>query len=159
MKGHSPDPNDFLTEVSKLALQFAWPTRSFERDGEVVLVALTQTDPLFERFVWVYDTERVTVRCMLVTKEKVDAQKYPPILELCALINQGLPFGCLEYSFDDKVLVFRDSSDLDWGPLDKIVGGTTSRVLNLGRKYAATIKLVIEGESPQSAVKKAEERG
>lgn len=151
-----PDPAQFLTEVGKLAAQFGWPVRKSERGSEVVLVALTETDPAFHRFVWVYDTERTALRCMLVGKEVVAPQKEPAILELCARVNQGLPFGCLEYSFDDRVLVFRDSVDLDWGPVDRLIGSTTARVLNLGKRYAPAIRATLAGGKPADAVQKSE---
>jgi hypothetical protein len=156
MTSHPPGAAAFIAETGKHATGFGWPAKSFERDGEVVLVALTETDPSFERFIWVYNIERVALRCMLVGKEVVPAKKEPAILELCARVNEGLPFGCLEYSFSDRVLVFRDSADLDWGPLDKVVSGTTSRVLNLGQRYAIAIQAALKGEKPEAAVKKAQ---
>ncbi len=153
---NSPTSDQFLIEVNKLAIKFNWPTRSFERGSETVLVALIETDVTFERFVWVYDTERITLRCMLVGKVAIEVKEQTAFLELCARINEGLPFGCLEYSFVDRIFVFRDSADLDWGPLDKIIGGTTSRVLDLGQKYASAIKDTLQGEKPEKAVEKSE---
>jgi hypothetical protein len=151
-----PNATEFLAAAGKLTTTFAWPSRTFEQDGEVVLVGLTKTDPSFERFVWVYDTSRTTLRCMLVSKEVVPIRRQAAILELCARVNEGLPFGCLEYSFGDHVLVFRDAADLDWGPLEKVIEGTTARVLNLGRRYAVAIRAALEGEKPKDAVKKVE---
>jgi hypothetical protein len=149
----------FLLEVNKLASQFAWPARSLHRGTEVALVALTQNDDAFERFVWVYDSERNMLKGMLVYKEPIPSKSLNAILELCARINEGLPFGCLEYSFGERALVFRDSIDLDWSPLDKAVGATTSRVLNLGRRYAEAIRLTLQGKKPEFAVVEAEKNG
>src|SRR5262249_42978102 len=103
-----------------------------------------------------YNTDRTTLRCMLVSNATVPQPRQTAILELCARINEGLPFGCLEYSFSDRVLVFRDSADLDWGPLDQVISRTTSRVLNLGQKYATAIQSTLEGAIPEDAVRIAE---
>jgi hypothetical protein len=156
MKSHPPDTSAFLTEVGKLANKFAWPVRTFDREGEVVCVALTQADPSFERFVWVYDTDRTMLRCMLVGRQKVSPRRRTAILELCARVNEALPFGCLEYSFGENVLVFRDSTDIDRGPLEQLIGGTTSRVLNLGERYGPAVQSVLKGEKPESTVAKAD---
>src|SRR5260370_32126773 len=91
---HQPEAAAFVAEAGKLATEVGWPARTFDRDDEVVLVALTETDPSFERFVWVYHLERISVRCILVSKEEVPENRLAPILELCARINAGLPFGC-----------------------------------------------------------------
>lgn len=155
-KSQPPKSAAFIAEAGKLATDFGWRAKTFERNGEAVLVALTETDPFFERFVWVYNLERVAVRCMLVSKEKVPVKRLPAILELCARINESLPFGCLEYSFGDRVLVFRDAADLDCGLLEKVVKDTTMRVLNLGRRYVSAIEATLKGDKPEIAVKSAE---
>ena len=146
----------FLAAAGKLAAKFSWRARKFEREGEVVLVALTETDSFFDRFVWIYDTERSAVRCMLASKEVVPLKRLPAILEACARINEGLAFGCLEYSFSQRILVFRDSSGLHWEHLDEIVTSTTSRVLSLGRRYAPAIQATIRGAKPDEAVAAAD---
>ena len=148
----------FIAAAAKLATKFAWRTRSFEREGEVVLVALTETDVSFERFIWIYDTERTALRCLLASKENVPSKRQQAILELCARVNEGLPFGCLEFSFSDHILVFRDSSDLYWDHLDEVLNDTTARVLNLGRKYAESIHATLQGEKPNDAIAAVEER-
>jgi hypothetical protein len=51
-------------------------------------------------------------------------------------------------------VVFRDSSDLEWGPFNEVLTGTTQRVLNLATDYAAAISETIEGEKPEDAVKR-----
>jgi hypothetical protein len=155
-KSRGADPAAFIAEAGKLATEFGWRAKSFERDGEAVLVALTETDPSFERCVWVYNIERMSIRCMLVGKEKVPSKRRAAAFELCARINEGLPFGCLEYSLRDDVLVFRDSADAEWGPLDKLVGGTTARVLNLGKRYGGAIHATLAGKEPEAAVKESE---
>lgn len=156
-KSKAPRPDAFIDAAGKLAKKFGWSSTSFERDGEAVLVALTETDPAFERFIWIYNLERMSLKCMLVSNQEVPAKRLSAIFELCARVNEALPFGCLEYSFEDRVLVFRDSSDLDTcGPLDQVVSDTTLRVLNLGRRYAAAIEDTLKGDKPEDAVEKAE---
>ena len=147
-----PEANSFIAEVGKLAARFCWPLRTFERGDEVVCVAQLANDPEFERFVWIYDTDRVMLRCMLVGKNKVVPGQRAVFFELCARVNEALPFGCLEYSFDEDILVFRDSTDLDWGPMDALVEGSTARVLNLAESYAAAIANVLKGVSPKDAI-------
>jgi hypothetical protein len=151
-----PETAQFIAAAAKLAAKFEWRTRSFEREGEAVLVALTEADDAFERFVWIYDTERTALRCLLASKNEVKAKRQTAILELCARINEGLPFGCVEYSFSDHIIVFRDSADLTWGPLDEIVNGTTARVLNIGQKYSAAIHATLQGIAPKDAIAEAE---
>jgi hypothetical protein len=89
---------------------------------------------------------------MLVGKQAVPPKRKSAMLELCARVNEGLPFGCLEYSFGEHILVFRDSADLDWGPTDKIVGELTSRVLNLGKRYVGAARLTLDGKDPEMAM-------
>jgi hypothetical protein len=156
-KSQAPKASAFISAAGKLATKFGWHAKTFERDGEAVVVALTETDPGFERFIWVYNFERVSVKCMLVSNGEIPAKRQGAILELCARVNEGLPFGCLEYSFSDRALVFRDGSDLDTcGPLDEVVSDTTLRVLNLGRRYAVAIEAILKGDKPEAAVKSAE---
>lgn len=153
---NKPGPAEFLTEARKLADKFGWSSRAFERDGEAVLAAAIGGDRFFSSFIWIYDPERTTMRCMLVGKMVVPADKRSQTLELLARINQGLPFGCAEFSFDDNLVVYRDSTDLDWGPLDRLVGGTTTRALNLGQRYAKALEATLAGISPEAAISDAE---
>jgi hypothetical protein len=152
-----PDPSAFVLAVGEITERLGWPMRFSDQGDESVCVALTKSDPSFERCIWVYDTGRVTLRCMLVTRERVTPQLEGPILELCARVNESLPFGCLEYGFGERVLVFRDSCDLDYGPLGTLVEGTTSRVLNLAKRYAPAIASVTSGSAPADAVARADE--
>jgi hypothetical protein len=156
-KSQAPKVPAFTKEAGKLAAKFGWSAKTFERDGEAVVVALTETDAAFERFIWIYNLERRSLKCMLVSSLEVPAKRLAAVMELCARVNQGLPFGCLEYSFPDRVLLFRDGSDLDTcGPLDEVISDTTLRVLNLGRRYAVAIEATLNGDKPEDAVQKAE---
>lgn len=151
-----PSISDFYASSRKLADQFGWSTRKMKHDNEVVLIGLIDGDPNFYRFVWIYNVDRVDLRCLLVGKEVVPIERQTAVLELCARVNEGLPFGCLEFSFQDHVLVFRDSASLEWGFLDAVIAGTTARVLNLGQRYGRAIQSVLDGEKPEDAVKTAE---
>ena len=146
----------FLTHASRIATDFGWKTATFEREDEAVCVAAIPDDDMYDRLVWVFDSGRNMLRCMVISRPEVPAPRLPAVFELCARVNQGLPFGCLEYAFGDRLLVFRDSTDLDWGPPDLVIKGTTSRVLNLGKRYAMAIKAVLEGEAPDAAVRASE---
>ncbi|MBD2766358.1 hypothetical protein IC235_00455 [Hymenobacter sp. BT664] len=153
----APDAAKFTIEAKKIASKFNWPAQLLEREREreIALVALIEEDPLFERLVWVYDTYRTMLRCLLVCKEKITVKKQPAVLKLCALINTGLPFGCIEFNFHEKVLVFRDSADLNYGPLDQIMNDITERVLNLGKHYKSAIQETIKGKKPEEALAKS----
>jgi hypothetical protein len=153
-----PTPAAFLAAAGGLASELRWPSRALEHGDEVALVAKTETDDSFDRFVWSYDIRRTMLRCLLASRLVVPVKRRAAILELCARINEGLPFGCAEYSFDDRIVVFRDSVDLDWGPLGPLVGNTTSRVLNTAARYAPAIRGVLKGAKPEAALKKVEAR-
>jgi hypothetical protein len=152
-----PAPADFLAAATKLASDFGWKYKNIERENETICVAKIENDPFFERFVWIFDSKRNMVRCLLIASEATSKRKIPAILEVCARINEGLPFGCSEFAFRERVVVFRDSTDLDWGPLDQVIEGTTSRTLNLGRKYAKGISAVLKGASPEDSIALCEE--
>ena len=157
LKPDPPNASVFIEEVSKLVNKFSWTMRTFEREDEIVCVAPTEHDQMFEQIIWVYDTDRIMLRCLLVGKDKIKTKNRSAVLELCARVNNGLPFGCLEYSFEDDVVVFRDSTDLDWGPLEQLVESITARSLNLGQRYAVAIESVLQGLSVQDAVTRVEE--
>ena len=149
---NQPAPADFLAEANKLAKGFGWQFKDIEREHETVCVAKIAADPFFERFVWIFDSERNMLRCLLISAKAIAADKTAAALETCARVNEGLPFGCLEFAFQERVVVFRDSADLDWGPLAQVAEDTTSKTLNLGRRYAKAVTAVLEGSSPKQAV-------
>jgi hypothetical protein len=153
----APSNEQFLDAVGELAKPLGWQLQHFTRDQELVALVPTENDQSFEQFIWVYDTDGVFLRCLLVSRAVVPPERQPAILELCARINDGLNFGCAEYGFDDQVIAFRNSVDLKTcAPLQKVVNDATSRVLSLGRRYAVAIDATLAGDTPEDAVKKAE---
>src|SRR4029077_10599522 len=150
------DRSAFLAEASRIGTEFGWKTATFEREDEAVCVAAIPDDSSYDRLVWVDDTGRKMLRCMMIGRLEVPKPRLQAIFELCARINHGLPFGCLEYAFDDRVLVFRDSADLDWAPAEQVIKGSTLRVLKLGERYAAAIRAVLDGAEPEAAVRASE---
>jgi hypothetical protein len=156
-KTSAPDTEQFLAAVREWAAPLGWQPQSMTRDEDFIVVAGIEDDPSFERVMWVYNTEHVSLRCLLVSRAVVTAERQAPIMELCTRINDGLTFGCLEYSFSDAALVFRESADLDsCGPLGQVLHETTARVLDLGRRYAGAIEATLAGDKPEDAVRKAE---
>ena|SRR6185436_13787274 len=153
----APSNEQFLDAVGELTKPLGWQLQHFMRDQELVALAPTESDPSFEQFIWVYDTAGGFFRCLLVSRTVVPPEREPAILELCARMNDGLNFGCAEYSFDDKAIVFRNSVDIrTCSPLAQVVNDATSRVLSLGRRYANAIAETLEGSNPKDAVEKAE---
>jgi hypothetical protein len=153
----APGNEQFLDAVSELIKPLGWQLQHFTRDQELVALVPTENDPSFEQLIWVYDTDGVFFRCLLVSRAVVPPEREPAILELCARMNDGLNFGCAEYSFDDQTIVFRNSVDLrTCSPLAQVVSDATSRVLGLGRRYAVAIEATLAGDKPEDAVKKAE---
>ncbi len=153
-KRQLPKPEQFLVEAARLAARFSWPNRRLDHGDEVALVANMATDPDYERFIWSYDKRRESLRCLVVSRIKIPAKRRVAILELCSRINEGLPFGCAEYSFADDLVVFRDSADLGWGPFKQVLAATTQKVLNLATEYATTIHDTLDGEKPAEALDK-----
>ncbi len=125
-------------------------------NGEVALVAGTDPDPSFDRFVWSYEVRLATLRCLFASRREVPAKRERAILELVARINEGLTFVCAEYAFEDRIVVFRCAADLDWGPPEKVVGNATARVLKTGARYAPAIDATLRGVAPETSVKKVE---
>ena len=150
------DTTRFLVTVGALADSLGWKIRSFTRDGEFVVVAGLGHDPSFEQFLWIHGTEAATLRFLLVSRTAVPHDREGAILELCARINAGLVFGCSEYSFEERRIMFRNSVDLSLGPLVKAVESASARLLGLGARYAAAIVAVVAGCSPADAVTNAE---
>jgi hypothetical protein len=153
-KGQLPERAEFLAEAGKIAAKFSWPTKPFDHGTEIALVAEMVSDADFERFIWSYDTRRRILRCLAVSRLAIPPKRRAACLELCARINENLPFGCAEYSFADQVIVFRDSADVEWGPFKDVLIGTTQRALNLASDYAPAIHDTLEGEKPEDAVAK-----
>src|SRR5580765_5638365 len=96
----APSQEQFLDALGELTKSLGWELQHFMRDQELVALVPTENDPSFEQFIWVYDTVGVFVRCLLVSRRVVPPERETAILELCARINDGLNFGCAEYSFD-----------------------------------------------------------
>src|SRR5438093_7486329 len=94
-----PDKDRFLAAVGEFASPLGWRVRSFTREEELVALVALDGDPSFDQVLWIYDTSRAFVRCLLVYRGTVSIEREPAILELCARINDGLVFGCAEYSF------------------------------------------------------------
>lgn len=153
----APDEEGFLTAVRELATSFGWRPRSFKRDGELIVLAALDTDLLFEQVLWIFASPGEYVRCLLVTRGSVPAHREAAILELCARINDGLVFGCAEYSFDEKTLVFRDSTQLGCGKLSDLLNLVTARLLDLGSRYSAVIQTTLAGMSPEEALRGVEQ--
>src|SRR4051812_30160792 len=128
----APSNEQFLAAVTELIKPLGWELQHFTRDQELVALVSVENDPSFEQFIWVYDNDGVFFRCLLVSRVVVPPEREPAILELCARINDGLNFGCAEYSFDDQNVVFRNSVDLrTCGALEEVVHHATSRMLSL----------------------------
>jgi len=142
----------FIDAVRSLAESFGWQPRSFMRGDEIVALAALDGDADFEQLVWVFDAVDATLRCILVSRASVAPAREAAVLELCARINSGLVFGCAEYSFEDRVVVFRDSADLRHGAATEHVRAASERLLGLGSRYAAAIRATLSGASPQAAV-------
>jgi len=151
-----PDPEEFLAAVGELADSFGWTFQSLTRGEEIVAVVGLANDPSFEQVLWVYDTDEVFLRCLLVSRAVVEPERVGAVLELCARINDGLMSGCLEYSFENGTLIFRDSAQLGTGLVTDIVAGTSSRVLGLGSRYAPAIRATLAGRAPAEAIALAE---
>ena len=153
----APSNEQFLDAVGELVKPLGWQLQNFTRDQELIALVETENDPGFEQFLWVYDTDSLSLRCLLVGRGVVPPEREPAILELCARINDRLNFGCAEYSFEDQTINFRNSADLNTcSPLEKVVNDATSRVLSLGRRYRNAIADTLKGSSPKEAVEKAE---
>jgi hypothetical protein len=150
------DEGQFLAALSALAASFDWELRSFTRENEFVVVVGLDNDPSFEQLLWVYNAKDATMRCLLASRSVVAPEHEGVILELCARINAGLVFGCAEYSFEDKAVIFRDSSTLRLGALVDVVESTSARLLDLGARYATAIVLTLAGTSPAEAVARVE---
>ncbi len=152
----APDTEQFLAAADELAASFGWQLQSFQRDEEVVALVDLNKDPFFEQILWVYDPKQAFLRCLLVSRAVVPEEREAAVTELCARINSGLLSGCLEFSFNDRALIFRDSAELKYGPVASILSSTSARLLSLGSRYASAICDTLAGSSPADAVKASE---
>ncbi len=155
----APSHEQFLEAVSELIKPLGWELQHFTRDEELIaVVSLSEeSDPTFQQFIWVYDKDGVFFRCLLVSRAEVPPEREPAILELCARINDGLNFGCVEYGFDDQTVSFRNSVDLrTCAPLPDVVRHATSRMLGLGKRYSGAITKTLKGAKPKEAMATAE---
>ncbi len=147
-----PDKEGFLAAVGEFASSFGWRVRSFTRDEELVALVALDADPSFEQILWIYDTSRALVRCLLVYRGSVAIEREPAMLELCARINQDLVFGCAEYSFGDRVLAFRESIQLGFGDIADPLTAATARLLELGSRYSPAVSAALSGLSAGDAM-------
>ena len=153
----APSDEQFLEAVGELIRPMGWQLQHLMREHEVVALVPAENDPSFEQFIWIYDSNAISLRCLLVHRTVVPPEREPAILELCARINDRLNFGCAEYSFDDQTVNFRNSADLrTCSPLQQVINDATSRVLSLGKRYAGAIAETLEGSNAKDAVEKAE---
>jgi hypothetical protein len=148
----APDEDGFLAALGELAASLGWRLRSFKRDDELVALVALDHDPSFEQILWVYDTRGASVRCLLVSRGSVPAEREVAILELCARINDGLVFGCAEYSFEDRALAFRDSIQLGYGNMPDLLTGVSARLLDLGSCYSPAIRATLAGTGATEAM-------
>jgi hypothetical protein len=86
-----------------------------------------------------------------VARGEVRAERLAQSLELCARINDGLAFGCAEYSFDDRVVLLRDSLPFTGNDLDGRLSRASARLLQLGAHYAPAIRATLDGTSATEA--------
>lgn len=149
---------EFLTAIGKLITPLCWQLRSFEREGEVIALAVLGEDPAFEQMLWVYCPDRGYVRCLLAARGTVPVEREPVVVELCARINDGLVFGCAEYSFSEQVFMLRDSFDTGKNDWDDELTSRTARLLKLGEHYSPALQAVLGGRSAAEAIQRLEDR-
>ncbi|EYF01856.1 YbjN domain-containing protein [Chondromyces apiculatus] len=152
-----PTAEAFLAETEQLAEEVSWPFESFGEVNETTVAsgALIEADPVYEKLIWSYDTENCLATCMLVCREEVPATRRAAVLKLCALVNDGLSFGCLDYSLESGALAFRDHADLLFGPLDVALRRATGRLLSLAQQIAPAIHGTLHGKKPGQALRDA----
>lgn len=150
------DDGAHIAAVRSIADPLGWQLRSFTRNDDLVVLAALDNDPSFQQMLWVFGSKHESLRCLLVGRPVVPAQREGAILELCARINDGLVFGCAEYGFDERTVTFRGATDLRYGPLAELVANTTTRVLDLGARYSEAIRATLAGTPPADAVDSAE---
>lgn len=148
----APAPDSFVAALDELVTPMGWRLHSFNREDEWVGVVSLEQDPSFEQAIWVYDTERTFFRCLLVGRGEIPANRQADVIELCARINDGLAFGCAEYSFSDRAVVFRDAVPADCGSPKDVLASLSGRLFGLGSQYWPCVAAVLAGESADAAM-------
>jgi len=149
-------PQDFREAVDKVCADFNWVTHAFTRDDEFAVLCELEGDEHFEQILWILNTQRNTFRCLVTSRMEVPPGKTSTLLELCARINDGLGFGCAEFSFADQQVVFRDGADLQGQGLEDIVSVTSARLFSMAMRYGPAVNRVLAGDAPAEAVARVE---
>ncbi|WP_156338525.1 hypothetical protein [Chondromyces crocatus] len=154
-----PDAATFLAETEQIANELSWPFESFGEinDFTVASGALIATDPTYEKLIWSYDTDTTIATCMLVARDAVTPARQSAVLKLCALVNDGLSFGCLDFALDDGTLALRDHADLHFGPLDQVLRRATGRLLSVAQQLAPALRGTLTGKKPEAALLDAQQ--
>jgi len=100
-------------------------------------------DPPAEWVCWIHDIPGRRLFCVVVFSV-LPSEREAEALRFAAQVNHGLPFGCLEYSFEDRRLRFRDAIDLEWGDLRTLVNTVTYRVLDLAGRHRREILCLLD---------------
>lgn len=151
------DERGFLAATGDFVSEFGWRLHTFRREEELIALVVLDQESEFEHLLWAYDTTRAFIRCLLVGRNRVPVAREPAILELCARINDGLAFGCAEYSFSDRVIVFRDSFRLSYGKLSDLLPRVSASVMRLGGQYSPAIRATLAGMVPVDAIDLSED--
>lgn len=142
----------FLNAVREFAEPLGWTARSFEREEELIAFVELTNDPAFERVAWVYSASKEIVRCLLMVRDEVPAERREAAIELCARINDGLFFGCLEYGFKERTLTFRDSFPMSAGTVAALLPECSARILGLGAHFSPAVRATLAGIAPERAM-------
>ena len=151
-----PVARNFLAAVEQLIKPLGWRMHSFAREGEVIALAALDHDPAFEQMLWVFSPDRGYVRCLLVARGVVTAEREPAVIELCARINDGLVFGCAEYSFTDQAFMLREAFEAGKNSWDSELTPRAARLLELGSHYAPALQAVLGGASAAESLRRLE---
>lgn len=148
--------DSFLDKTRDLAKKFNWQVEEYEQDGEIIQMAKIHNDPLYVRIFWILDPEYETLKALVLSGVTVEIEERDKVLELCARVNENLIFGCLEFRFEERMLVVRDSIEIKIDTLDDEIERLTLRVFHLAKKYSIAIRQTLSGISPEKAVLSAE---
>lgn len=146
------DGEGLLAVITDIGTALGWTIRSFRREDELIILTALDQDTNFEQMIWVHDVDQGYVRCLLVWRGAITADQHAKVFELCARINNGLVFGCAEFSFHEGALLFRDSALLRFGPPADVLRDVTARLLELGSRYTPAVRATLDGEDPAVAV-------